>query len=283
MLEVAEVRAGDRVLDLGCGPGPTACSPWTGPARPGTSRSWTATSARSRLAEMNARENGLTDFRCMTTATMDGLEPGSFDLILANPPYYANSWIAQMFIEKGRTLLEARRPAVPGDQDGQPRGPGDGRGVPGLDLEERRGYHVLRGGRGVTADDGNRLTEPPAAPGRGRVLPRDLPQCRLAGSRRRPAIGQHRDLLPADAEDVSALHRLPGDEVFHFYLGDPVRMLQLWPDGTSRKLVLGTDLGAGQVPQLVVPGGVWQGSVLVDGGAWALLGATMAPGFDYAD
>ena len=82
---------------------------------------------------------------------------------------------------------------------------------------------------------------------------------------------------------VSALHRLPGDEVFHFYAGDPVRMLQLWPDGSTRTLTLGTDLTVGQVPQLVVPGGVWQGSVLVDGGAWALLGATMAPGFDYAD
>jgi predicted cupin superfamily sugar epimerase len=82
---------------------------------------------------------------------------------------------------------------------------------------------------------------------------------------------------------VSALHRLPGDEVFHFYAGDPVRMLQLWPDGSTRTLVLGTDLKAGQAPQLVVPGGVWQGSVLVDGGSWALLGATMAPGFDYAD
>ena len=82
---------------------------------------------------------------------------------------------------------------------------------------------------------------------------------------------------------VSALHRLPGDEVFHFYAGDPVRMLQLWPDGTTRTLVLGTDLKASQVPQLVVPGGVWQGSVLIDGGSWGLLGATMAPGFDYAD
>jgi uncharacterized protein len=82
---------------------------------------------------------------------------------------------------------------------------------------------------------------------------------------------------------VSALHRLPGDEVFHFYAGDPVRMLQLGPDGSTRTLVLGTDLRTGQVPQLVVPGGVWQGSVLVDGGSWALLGATMAPGFEYAD
>jgi len=82
---------------------------------------------------------------------------------------------------------------------------------------------------------------------------------------------------------VSALHRLPGDEVFHFYMGDPVRMLQLWPDGSARTLIIGTDLKAGQVPQLVVPGGVWQGSVLIEGGTFALLGATMAPGFEYAD
>lgn len=82
---------------------------------------------------------------------------------------------------------------------------------------------------------------------------------------------------------LSALHRLPGDELFHFYLGDPVRMLQLWPDGSTRTLTIGTDLNAGNVPQLVVPGGVWQGSVLMDGGKFALLGATMAPGFDYAD
>jgi len=60
-------------------------------------------------------------------------------------------------------------------------------------------------------------------------------------------------------------------------------MLQLWPDGSTRTLMIGTDLNAGQVPQLVVPGGVWQGSVLVEGGRFALLGATMAPGFDYAD
>jgi predicted cupin superfamily sugar epimerase len=82
---------------------------------------------------------------------------------------------------------------------------------------------------------------------------------------------------------VSALHLLPGDEVFHFYMGDPVQMLQLCPNGETRTLILGTDLSKGQVPQLVVPGGVWQGSVLMDGGQFALLGATMAPGFDYAD
>ncbi len=81
----------------------------------------------------------------------------------------------------------------------------------------------------------------------------------------------------------SALHRLGSDEVFHFYAGDPVRMVQLFPDGTGRTFVLGPDVARGQNPQLVVPRGVWQGSRLEPGGAYALLGCTVAPGFDYQD
>jgi hypothetical protein len=81
----------------------------------------------------------------------------------------------------------------------------------------------------------------------------------------------------------SALHRLRSDEVFHFYLGSPVRMLQLLPDGTGRTIVLGSDIAAGQQLQVVVPRGVWQGSLLEPGGEFALLGCTVAPGFDYAD
>jgi predicted cupin superfamily sugar epimerase len=82
---------------------------------------------------------------------------------------------------------------------------------------------------------------------------------------------------------VSELHTLVSDEVFHFYWGAPVRMLKLWPDGTGRVVVLGNDLAAGQVPQLLVPAGVRQGSRLVGETGFALLGCTVAPGFDYAD
>jgi predicted cupin superfamily sugar epimerase len=81
----------------------------------------------------------------------------------------------------------------------------------------------------------------------------------------------------------SALHRLQTDEIFHFYLGDPIRMLQLEPDGQGSTVVLGPDVGAGQQLQVVVPRGVWQGSCLETGGAFALLGCTVAPGFEYAD
>lgn len=84
-------------------------------------------------------------------------------------------------------------------------------------------------------------------------------------------------------DEHSAMHILPTDEVFHFYAGDPVEMLRLSPDGSADVSVMGTDLRAGQRPQVVVAGGVWQGCRLVDGGAWALLGCTVAPGFDFRD
>jgi hypothetical protein len=80
----------------------------------------------------------------------------------------------------------------------------------------------------------------------------------------------------------SEMHRLRSDEIFHFYLGDPVEMLQLWPDRSSRIVQLGPNLAAGQTPQLVVQKSVWQGSRLSAGGRYALLGCTVAPGFEFA-
>ena len=81
----------------------------------------------------------------------------------------------------------------------------------------------------------------------------------------------------------SEMHVLDSDEMFHFYLGDPVEMLQLHPDGSSAVVILGSDLKAGQRVQLHVPAGVWQGTRLLDGGTVALLGCTVVPGFNYAD
>jgi predicted cupin superfamily sugar epimerase len=81
----------------------------------------------------------------------------------------------------------------------------------------------------------------------------------------------------------SALHRLASDEVFHFYAGDPVEQLHLRPDGRGAVVTIGNNLAAGQRPQILVPRGVWQGARLAPGGRYALLGCTVAPGFDYAD
>jgi predicted cupin superfamily sugar epimerase len=56
-------------------------------------------------------------------------------------------------------------------------------------------------------------------------------------------------------ETFSEMHRVPTEEVFHLYLGGPARMLQLFPDGHALEIVLGTDLLAGERPQVVVPAG----------------------------
>lgn len=81
----------------------------------------------------------------------------------------------------------------------------------------------------------------------------------------------------------SRMHRVPGEEIFHFYLGDPVEMLQLTSPARAEVIVMGHDLNAGMRVQHVVPGGVWQGTRLRSGGRFALMGTTMSPGFDYAD
>jgi len=86
-----------------------------------------------------------------------------------------------------------------------------------------------------------------------------------------------------EAGTFSEMHVLDSDEVFHFYLGDPVEMLQLHPNGRSSLFPLGPDLAAGQNVQLVVPAGVWQGTRLIGDGKMALLGCTVTPGFDFAD
>ncbi|MEU1039922.1 cupin domain-containing protein [Streptomyces sp. NPDC005551] len=88
-------------------------------------------------------------------------------------------------------------------------------------------------------------------------------------------------LFTSAPDDFSALHRLPADEIWHFYLGDPLEMLLLAPDGSTRTAVLGPDVLGGQYPQFTVPTGTWMGARVAGNGAWSFLGCTMAPGFTY--
>lgn len=81
----------------------------------------------------------------------------------------------------------------------------------------------------------------------------------------------------------SRMHKLSAAELWHFYYGDPVELLLLYPEGGGELRILGTDLAAGQRPQVTVPAHTWQGARLVPGPAsatgYALMGTTMSPGF----
>ena len=89
-------------------------------------------------------------------------------------------------------------------------------------------------------------------------------------------------LLEPGPDSFSDFHRLPTDEVWHFYAGDPIELILLGPDRSDTTIVLGTDLRGGQVPFAVVPAGFWMGARLLSG-SWALFGATMSPGFAPSD
>jgi predicted cupin superfamily sugar epimerase len=75
--------------------------------------------------------------------------------------------------------------------------------------------------------------------------------------------------------EFSAMHRLAHTEVYVHHAGAPVRMLLLHQDGSVTRPELGTDLAAGQRPQVGVAAGVWQGSRSL--GEWSLLGTVVAP------
>ena len=109
MLEVAfslGVKPGSKVLDMGCGNGSVGCLayPWT---QPGGHVTFVDSHTRAAaLTELNAKANGLEHYTILTNSILDCLEAKSFDLCLANPPYYANSEVARMFIDGARELLK---------------------------------------------------------------------------------------------------------------------------------------------------------------------------------
>jgi len=90
-------------------------------------------------------------------------------------------------------------------------------------------------------------------------------------------------MVTADPSSFSDMHRLPTDELWHFYLGDPIELLLLHPDGRDELLLLGSDVMEGQHIQSLVPRGVWMGARLQPGGEYGVYGNTMAPGFVLSD
>jgi uncharacterized protein len=110
------------------------------------------------------------------------------------------------------------------------------------------------------------------------------------------------------AGQFSAFHRLKSDEIWHFYTGMPVEIFIIQKSGTLKKIKLGLNPKSGEQPQVVIEANAWFAAALAgytkiatspqngkwplgpSGGAdvenrksYALLGCTVAPGFDFAD
>jgi len=81
----------------------------------------------------------------------------------------------------------------------------------------------------------------------------------------------------------SALHRIKSDEVWHFYLGDPLEIVEIDPSGEWKSTILGHQITLGQQLSYVVKAGNWFGSRPLQGSAYSLVGCSVSPGFDFQD
>lgn len=80
-----------------------------------------------------------------------------------------------------------------------------------------------------------------------------------------------------EPKSISYFHKLSVDEMWHFYSGDPLRLILLDADGSSKNIILGNDISQNQIVQFVIPAGVWQAGHTL--GDYSLFGCTLAPGF----
>lgn len=143
LVETMDIATGDRIVDIGCGCGTNGI--WAGRlSGPQGHVALLDSNLRAlALAELNARANGLPSFEVIASSRVEGLAPGSFDVALANPPYYAQGAIAQLFIERGRVLLRPGGRLYLVTKQADSVGPIMATVCGRTEVVSRRGYQVL--------------------------------------------------------------------------------------------------------------------------------------------
>lgn len=122
--------------------------------------------------------------------------------------------------------------------------------------------------------------EPHPEGGFYREVFRSASRVALDGRGERSALTTIYFLLPAGAQ--SRWHRVDSDEVWHFYEGDPLELLELDASGTTLARHRLGPIGEGNAaPVRTIPAGAWQAARPL--GAYALVGCTVGPGFEFAD
>jgi len=143
LVETMEIEEGARVLDLGCGCGTNGIFAGLRSGPEGFTLFADSNVRATALAEHNAAALGLTNFQVLTSSSVAGLPDDDFDVVLANPPYYAQQSIAPMFIEQswrllrpgGRLYLVTKQPDTVGSLVIEVFGD--------VEAAQRRGYQVL--------------------------------------------------------------------------------------------------------------------------------------------
>ncbi len=143
LVETAEVSPGDAILDVGCGCGTNGVLAGLRAGPEGRVAFFDSNVRAVALAEHNARANGLTNFQAIASSRVEGVPEASFDVALANPPYYAQLSIAELFVERcanllrpgGRFYLVTKQPDTVGPMVADHFGT--------TEVVERRGYIVL--------------------------------------------------------------------------------------------------------------------------------------------
>ena len=137
------------------------------------------------------------------------------------------------------------------------------------DLQDRLGLVPLPGEGGLYAEV-HRSAERIGRAGLPKRFPGDRALCTVIYY-----------MLPGDAK--SLLHRIKGEELWHFLMGDPFTLVEIAPDGAVTKTAIGSDLRAGQKLIHAVKPGVWFGCLPREGSDYALASCTVAPGFEFED
>jgi len=86
-----------------------------------------------------------------------------------------------------------------------------------------------------------------------------------------------------ESEDFSAFHRIKSDEVWHFYHGTAITLYRIDSEGMLFETKLGNNLENGELFQVHIKAGNWFGARVSEPDSFALVGCTVAPGFEFSD
>ena len=83
-------------------------------------------------------------------------------------------------------------------------------------------------------------------------------------------------------DNISRFHRIKSDEMWFFHQGEPIEVVSI-QNNELLSITLGNNIEKGEVPQAVIPAGVWFASCVKGGKGYGLVSCTVSPGFDFAD